>query len=114
MRTQPEAAGSGPTVTMTSTEAQNGFGRMLDAVAKHKTVLITKHKVTQAVVISAERYRSLIRSEAPSLDALTAEFDAMLERMQAPGAEEAMLEALRASPEELGTAARAAARRASE
>jgi antitoxin Phd len=114
MGSQAEPALGGTTVTMTSTEAQNGFGRMLDAVAKHKTVLITKHNVTQAVVISAERYRTLILAEAPSLDALTAEFDAMLERMQAPGAEEAMLDALRASPAELGKAARAAARRASE
>lgn len=115
MRIQSEPARSGATVTMTSTEAQNGFGRMLDAVARHKTVLITKHNVTQAVVISAERYRELMpQAEAPSLDALTAEFDEMLARMQTPESRAAMRDAFGASPEELGRAAVAAARKRSE
>ncbi len=107
----PAEASQGEVVTMTSTEAQNGFGRMLKAVAKGGTVLITKHNATQAVVMSVDRYEALTRAEMPSLDALTAEFDAMLERMQAPGAEAAMLEAFRASPEELGQTAVAAAKR---
>lgn len=102
---------SGDVVRMTSTEAQNGFGRVLDTVARGGTVLITKHNATQAVVMSVDRYEALTREEAPDLDALTAEFDAMLERMQTPGAEEAMLRALRSSPEELGRAAVAAAQR---
>jgi hypothetical protein len=46
-----------------------------------------------------------------TIDELTAEFDALLERMQALGAEEAMLRALRSSPEELGRAAVEAAKR---
>lgn len=96
---------------MTSTEAQNGFGRMLDAVARGGTVLITKHNATQAVVMSVDRYEALTRAESPSLEALTAEFDALLEQMQEPGAEEAMLEAFRASPGELARAALAAAKR---
>lgn len=111
MSLQPELTRSDATVTMTSTEAQNGFGRMLDAVARDKTVLITRHNVTQAVVISAERYRALTQAEAPSLDALTAEFDAMLARMQTPESRAAMREAYGASPEELGRAAGAAARK---
>lgn len=44
-------------------------------------------------------------------DRLTAEFDEMLERMQAPGAREAMDRAFHATPEELGKAAVAAARK---
>jgi prevent-host-death family protein len=107
----PAATSQGEVVTMTSTEAQNGFGRMLDAVARGGTVLITKHNATQAVVISVDRYQALTSVPDPDLDALTAEFDALLKEMQAPGAEEAMLEAFRASPEELGQAAIAAAKR---
>lgn len=103
-------ANRGDVVRMTSTEAQNGFGRMLDTVAKGGTVLITKHNTTQAVVMSVDRYQALTRTEFPDLDALTAEFDEMLVRMQDPGAEEAMLKAFRASPEELGRAALAAAK----
>jgi antitoxin Phd len=108
-RAESTARGGAP-VVVTSTEAQNAFGRVLDTVARDGTVMITKHGVTQAVVVSADRYEALTRTQPPSLDLLTAEFDAMLERMQAPGAEEAMLEAFRASPEELARAAVAAAR----
>ncbi|HEY0017297.1 MAG TPA: hypothetical protein VGC13_13385 [Longimicrobium sp.] len=48
--------------------------------------------------------------ESRPIDMLTAEFDALLERMQGPGTEEAMLKAYRSSPAELGRAAVAAAR----
>lgn len=109
------SAGSrnGNVVTMTSTEAQNGFGRMLEAVARDRTVLIKKHNVTQAVVMSVDRYEALTRAESPALDALTAEFDEMLARMQSPEAQAGIRDALAASPAELGQAALAAARRRS-
>lgn len=100
----------GEVVTMTSTEAQNAFGRVLDTVARDGTVLIKKHNVTQAVVMSMDRYEALTGAGDPDLDALTAEFDELLERMQAPGTEEAMLAAFRASPEELARAAVAGAK----
>jgi prevent-host-death family protein len=109
MNAQPPVASDRAIVRMTSTEAQNGFGRMLDAVAKGTTVLITKHNATHAVMISVEFYEALTRTVLPDLDALTAEFDKMLERMQDPGIEDAMLRAFRASPEELGRSALAAA-----
>jgi antitoxin Phd len=105
----PAEASRGEVVTMTSTEAQNGFGRVLDAVARGGTVLITKHNATQAVVMSVDRYEALTRAESPSLDALTAEFDAMLERMQTPEARAGIHAGLSASPAELGRLARAAA-----
>lgn len=108
MKAHVPVASSRETIRMTSTEAQNGFGRMLDAVAKGSTVLITKHNATHAVVISVEFYEALTRTVIPDLDALTAEFNEMLERMQEPGSEEAMLRAFRASPEELGHLALAA------
>lgn len=99
-------------VRMTSTEAQNGFGRMLDTVAKGSTVLITKHNATHAVVISVEFYEALTRTVLPDLDALTAEFEEMLERMQRPEVRAGIHAGLSASPAELGRAARAAAQRA--
>lgn len=103
--------GGGKTVVMTSTEAQNGFGRMLDAVANDGTVVIKKHNVTRAVVISADRYEALTRDESPALDALTAEFDEMLARMQAPEARSGMQAAFDAPPDVLARAAVAAATR---
>ena len=47
----------------------------------------------------------------PQLNALKAEFDRLLERMQRPGAREAMQSAFEATPDELGEAAVAAARK---
>lgn len=104
----------GDVLVMTSTEAQNGFGRVLDAVARDGTVLITKHNVTQAVVISVDRYEALTRAESPMLNTLTAEFDELLARMQAPKAKAGMREAFGASSEELGLAAFAAAQKLGE
>lgn len=101
----------GTTMTMTSTEAQNGFGRLLDAVAKDSTVLIKKHNVTQAVVMSVDRYNQLTRAQAPTLDSLTAEFDALLAAMQTPEARAGIYAGLSATPAELGEAALAAGRR---
>ncbi|HYW10841.1 MAG TPA: hypothetical protein VE871_02765 [Longimicrobium sp.] len=43
--------------------------------------------------------------ESPAVDALTAEFDDLLARMQAPGARAAMRNAMNATPGELGRAA---------
>lgn len=114
MKAQTSVESNGEIIRMTSTEAQNGFGRMLDAVAKGGTVLITKHNATHAVVISVTLYEALTRTVMPDLDALTAEFNDILARMQEPGSEEAMLRAFRASPEELGRLALAAAQRTSE
>jgi antitoxin Phd len=100
----------GATVVMTSTEAQNGFGRVLDTVARDGTVLITRHNATQAVVISADRYEALTRAQTPSLDSLSAEFDQMLARMQTDAARTGIRDAFAASPSELGRAAVEAAR----
>jgi prevent-host-death family protein len=99
---------------MTSTEAQNGFGRVLDTVARDGTVVITKRNATQAVVISADRYRALTRTEEPGLEALAAEYDDLLAKMSTPAAKEGVLRAIRSSPEELARIAVAAARKVKE
>lgn len=97
------------TVYMTSTEAQNGFGRVLDLVALEDMVLITKRNTPQAIVMSVKRYEALTRETSPGLDELTAEFDTLLERMQTPEARAGLRDAFRASPEELSRAAVATA-----
>ncbi|HEX2095073.1 MAG TPA: type II toxin-antitoxin system prevent-host-death family antitoxin [Longimicrobiaceae bacterium] len=99
-------------VYMTSTRAQNGFGRMLDTVAHGGTVLITRQNTTQAVVMSVERYEALTRGPASDLDTLTAEFDDLLRRLQSPTARARLRDAFRASPDELSQAAVAATRQA--
>ena len=95
---------------MTSTAAQNSFGRMLDTAARNQTVMITKHGAAQAVVMSVDRYRELSRNSEPDLDALTAEFDALLERLQTPAARTGLRGLFDATPEELARAAVSAAK----
>lgn len=98
-------------VEMSSTDAQNNFGSLLDQVARNRPVFIRRRNRRQAVMISVERYEALTRGEgSPALDALTAEFDAMLERMQTPAAQAAGADLFTAAPEEFGEAAVAAAR----
>lgn len=104
----------GSTIYMSSTEAQNGFGRVLDSVAHNHTVLITKHNTTQAVVMSLARYEALTRSVSSELDTLTAEFDEILERLQTPEARAGLRDAFTMSPDELGRVAVAAARQHAE
>ncbi len=67
---------------VTSTEAQNNFGRVLSRASRGETVYITKYDRATAVVVSIERYRELTDDAATDLDELTDEFDAMLAGMQ--------------------------------
>jgi hypothetical protein len=61
-------------------------------------------------MMSVEQYKELTQVTEPDLDALTADFDAMLERMQSEESRSGLRHAFRASPDELGRAAVAAAR----
>ena len=105
----PLEGSAGP--SMSATEAQNNFGRVLERVSSEGVVFITKHRRRQAVVISVDRYDALMRIERPDLDALTREFDLMMERMQSPEATRGY-DALFSDPaESLGTAAVRGARK---
>jgi|1186.fasta_scaffold485870_1 antitoxin Phd len=98
------------TISVTATEAQNEFGRILDSVAQDRVVVITRHNTPRAVVMSVERFDALSGAETAMLDALTAEFDALLDRMQTPEVRAATRRAFDASPDELRQAAMEAAR----
>jgi prevent-host-death family protein len=94
--------GAGDASRVTASEAKNGFGRVLDRVAKEGAVVITKHDRPDAVILSIAEYERLSQAKQTNADALTAEFDAMYERMQEPGTA-ARIEAVFAlSPAELG------------
>ena len=96
-------------LTVTATEAKNEFGRVLDSTARNRIVVITKHNTPRAVLMSMEKFEALSRTGDVALEALTDEFDALLERMQSPNARAGMKRAFEASAEELGRAATAAA-----
>ena len=85
--------------------AKNTFGRVLDRVAREGRLAITKHDEPCAVLISIDEYRALVGAEEITLDTLSAEFDALFERMQQPGAATAMQKAFAMTPAELGRVA---------
>ena len=91
--------------SVSATEAQNNFGRVLGKVAEDGVVYITKYDRPQAVVISVERYEALVGEGAPDLEELTREFDALLVRMQSPEARRAVDRLFAMDTDELGEAA---------
>ena len=90
---------------VTASVAKNSFGRVLDRVAREGRLAITKHDEPCAVLISIDEYRALVGAEEVTLNTLSAEFDALFERMQRPGAAAAMQKAFAMTPAELGRAA---------
>lgn len=101
----------GERISVTATEAQNEFGRMLDTVARDRVVVITRHNRPRAVLMSIDRFDALSQADETVLGTLTGEFDALLERLQTPEARAAMQRSFGAAPEELARAAVAAAER---
>jgi len=91
---------------ISSSDAKNGFGRILERVTKEGGVAITLRNEPKFVVISVETFERMARADSRSLDTLTDEFDALLDRMQEPGVRSAMERAFSMTPEELGHAAR--------
>lgn len=91
---------------ISSTDAKNGFGRILEQVAKDGGVTIALRNEPKFVVISVEDYQRLAQTEARSLNSLSDQFDALLDRMQEPGQRAAMERAFSMTPAELGQVAR--------
>jgi antitoxin Phd len=98
-------------IKISATDAKNKLGELLDSVVQGGMVLITKHETPKAVLLSMEEYGALSRATQTRLEALNDEFDALLARMQTPKARAATRAAFNASPERLGKAALAAARK---
>lgn len=90
---------------VSASDAKNGFGRLLDRVAKEGRLAITKHDEPCAMLISIEEYRVLAAAHEATLDTLAGEFDALFERMQTPAAAAAMQKVFAMTPAELGRAA---------
>jgi len=95
---------------ISATAAKNEFGHVLDLVAQGELVTITKHDQPRAIVMSIETYRALTASADRALQALAAEYDGLLEKMQSTEWREGMQAAFKAKPAQLGKAAGKAAR----
>ncbi len=97
--------------SITATDAKNEFARVLDMVVQGGVVVITKHDVPKAVLVSVEDFNALAQATESKLETLSGAFDALLARMQTPKARAGMKAAFAASPKQLGRAAIAAARK---
>jgi prevent-host-death family protein len=96
---------------VTATYAKNEFGRVLETAIERGAVAITRHGQTKAVLLSVDEFNALAGSRHDDLDALDAEFDALLDEMQRPTARAALQQAFEAGPARLGKAALKAARK---
>src|SRR5512146_1856953 len=85
-----QASQSSKRSSFTATEAKNEFGRLLERAISGDAIVITRHDAPKAVLISIDEYNAMKRSSELHLDELTAEFDAMFDRMQTPKARRAM------------------------
>jgi prevent-host-death family protein len=93
------------------TEFKERAREVIDSVANHKAVAILRHKMPDAVLISASDYVEFMKLRRERLDFLTHRYDEMIAQMQTPGAAAGVDALFEASAEELGHAALAAARR---
>lgn len=100
-----------PALSVSATEAQNNFGRVLGKVAEDRVVYITKYDRPEAVVLSVKRYEALTGPGAPELEELTRRFDEMLARMQSPESAAGVDDFFAMGTQELGEAAVRGARR---
>jgi len=100
-----------PAPMVSATDAKNQFARVFESAVQHGAVVITKHDAPKAVLLSLEEFQALTAPSRRALDDLSGELDALVARMQTPQARAGMKAAFAASPEELGKAAVAAARK---
>jgi antitoxin Phd len=94
-----------------ATKAKNNFGRILESVLQGGRVVITKHDLPKAILISMDEFNDLSGAMELALGTLRGEFDALFAGMQTPGARRAMKSAFHAPPKEFGKAAVIAARK---
>lgn len=96
--------------TVAATQFKNQFGSVLEQVAAVGAVAVTKHDSTKVVVLSLAEFEALASARQSSLEALSGEFDTLLDRMQRPESKAAMAAVFKATPEQLGRAAVKAAK----
>jgi antitoxin Phd len=97
--------------SFSASDAKNQFGRVLETALADGVVMITKHDVVKAVLVSAEEFTALTGAREPALDTLSREFDRLLARMQTPKSRAGMKSAFEATPKQLGQVAVEGARK---
>jgi antitoxin Phd len=101
----------GSVLSYTASKAKNAFGLLLERATRGEPVAITKHGLKRAYLISADQYHALRHEPEQKLSRLRDEFDELFARMQTRKFRTGMAAAFHTSPEKLGKAAVAAARK---
>lgn len=101
----------GAITAFTITELKERAREVIDLVAERKAIAILRHKVVDAVLISATDYVEFVKLKRERLNFLTERYDELVARMQTPEAAAGVDALFNATPEELGRAAVAAAKR---
>jgi antitoxin Phd len=97
--------------SFTITEFKERAREVIDLVADHKAIAILRHKMPDAVLISANDYVEFMNLRRERLNFLSERYDQMVALMQTPAAAAGVDALFSASPEELGRAAMAVATR---
>jgi len=97
---------------VSASRLKNEFGTVFEQAAVNGAVVITKHDIPKAVLLSYAEFEALTASATPVLDDLSERFDNLLAAMQTSEAKAGVAGAFEATPEELGAAAVKAARAA--
>lgn len=103
--TNPGSGDAAPIRSVTSTEAQNALGELIDRVGSGERVYITRYGRQRAVLLSAEAYAELADPAPVNLSELEEAFEARLERMQTPAHQRAVDALFEMSGDEVGEAA---------
>src|ERR1700722_13429432 len=91
--------------SFTITEFKERAREVIDLVADHRAIAILRHKMPDAVLISANDYVEFINLSRERLTFLSERYDQMVALMQPPAAAAGVDALFSASPEELGRAA---------
>jgi antitoxin Phd len=97
--------------SFTITEFKERAREVIDLVEDHKAVAILRHKKADAVLISAGDYVEFMKLRRERLNFLSQRYDEMVARMQSAESAAGVDALFSASPDELGSAAVAAAKR---
>ena len=92
-------------------ELKNAPGSVLDQAASGRAVVVTRRSTPRAVILSIEDFQALARDRSPGLGELEGRFDDLVASMQTKQSRAGAAALFRATPEELGRSAVAAARK---
>jgi len=92
-------------------ELKNSPGAVIDRASAGQAVVVTRRSAPRAVILSIEDFQALARDRSPGLGELEGRFDELVATMQTRESKSGVAALMRASPEDLGRAAVAAARK---